>query len=88
MQYKQLRATQDQMKAEVSKEGAYLRENNGVSYPFVTAEGKRFQSWFIFMPFIAGFVCVASASSSNPLTPPCLPTPKPTTKPKLVQSRY
>lgn len=36
MQYMQLHATQDQMKAEVFKEDAYLKENNGVSYPFLT----------------------------------------------------
>lgn len=75
MQYKQLRATQDQMKAEVLKEGAYLKENNGVFYPFITDEGKQFQSWLIFMPFVAGFVCVTSASSSSPLAPPIPPHP-------------
>lgn len=37
MQYMQLHATQDQMKAEVFREDAYLKKNKtGVSYPFLS----------------------------------------------------
>lgn len=36
MQYMQLHATQDQLKAEVYKEAVYLKENNTVSFSFLS----------------------------------------------------
>lgn len=60
MQYMQLHATPDQLKAEVYEEDVYLKENNSFLCFLNCDEGKQFQNWLIFMTFVAGFVCVTS----------------------------